>query len=149
MQELYDSDFIYKRHSPSYITNFLVITLASIFVSIVVAVFIEYESYNFYDITFIKENDMTYFIAYVSSDEVNFLVKNNYYIFENKKYEYKVDFIEEEIVADGFKFYKKVYIHNASNIDEDILIPNNVLKIKILKNRKRIINYLFDFLKGG
>lgn len=78
-------------------------------------------------------------------DHLDKITNNNELIIERKTFTYKIDKIDDYIYED--KLYKKVILV-VDNLDENILIDNNVIKIKIIIDKSTVFKYLQKTLKG-
>ena len=78
-------------------------------------------------------------------DHLDKITNNNELIIERKTFTYKIDKIDDYIYED--KLYKKVILV-VDNLDENILIDNNIVKIKIIIDKSTVFKYLQKTLKG-
>lgn len=78
-------------------------------------------------------------------DHLDKITNNNELIIERKTFTYKIDKIDDYIYED--KLYKKVILV-VDNLDENILIDNNVIKIKIIIDKSTVFKYLQKTLQG-
>lgn len=121
-------------------------TLIILFVFILLIIYSFNKNYEKYYTVVGCYNDSNVSL-YVEIDKINSIIKNNYLLIDNKKYEYIVYSIDEEIINDNNKNYQKVNI--KLNLDDKYRINNYLFEVKILKERKKVILYLKDILKGG
>lgn len=80
---------------------------------------------------------------FVQIDDIKYFTNNDKLIIDNLSYDYIVDRIDEEMYVDAsFNNYKYVYlkVKNLNNIN------NYVYEIKLVKDNKKIIEYLKEYL---
>lgn len=80
---------------------------------------------------------------FVQIDDIKYFTNNDKLIIDNLPYDYIVDRIDEEMYVDtSFNNYKYVYlkVNNLNNIN------NYVYEIKLVKENKKIIEYLKEYL---
>lgn len=99
---------------------------------------------NYYVTSGITKNEDLILIVPVSEIK-NITSKNTLYI-ENKKYFYKIEEIDEEIINDSTNLYKRVVI--KVNLKDRDFIDNNVIELKFIINEMTILEYISNFLKG-
>lgn len=105
---------------------------------------------TFLDVNFsVKMLDDKYYITtYIKNDDLNYLLQNNIYEFDNKKYEYKILRISDEKYVDNTNcVIKLVYID--TNLDSKYLIDNFNFSAKIKKDDKRAYEYIKSYFERG
>ena len=102
---------------------------------------IEYES--FYDITAIYNNSKVSLL--VNLNDLDNVLDNNYLILNNKKYNYYIESIDEDLLIDNNLNYKKININ--INLSKKYQVNNLILNFKKRKEKKKIIYYLKDLIR--
>lgn len=82
-----------------------------------------------------------YMEALVPAKEVIQITKQNKIIIDNKTYNYKIHKINNKIEYKNNKNYQKIYL-NIYNLDKTYLIDGYEMDVKILTEKKKIINYI-------
>ena len=79
----------------------------------------------------------------IRRDEIKYLINNNYLVCDNKKHQYMIKHISEErfLGKDG-RSYQYVYMDVKDFKD----INNYIYQVKVLKEEKKLIAYLKDYL---
>lgn len=124
-----------KLISEVFICNILILILLVVYV-------INNFTYTFY---FSQTSKMRYvdnkFLLVINTQISNIetITKNRKIIINNKEYMYCIEKIEDDIDYNGE--YQNIYL-KIYNLEDDYLIDNYRVDVKILKGRKKIIDYL-------
>ena len=102
---------------------------------------IEYES--FYDITAIYNNSKVSLL--VNLNDLDNVLDNNYLILNNKKYNYYIESIDEDLLIDNNLNYKKVNIN--IKLPKKYQINNLIINFRKRREKKKIIYYLKDLIR--
>lgn len=92
--------------------------------------------------TVIKEEDKYYLKCYIPFDSTKYITNNKTLKLDEKIYKYRISKIEEEYYTDNQNTYQ-IFVLDL-NLDEKDKHNNLVLKLKFLKENKRVIEYLKD-----
>ena len=118
-----------------------IILIMIIFIILLLSNTIEYES--FYDISAIYNNSkITLFVNLKDLDNV---LNNDYLVLDNKKYNYYINSIDEELLIDNTLNYKKVNIN--INLPKKYQINNLIINFRKRREKKKIIYYLKDLIR--
>lgn len=123
------------------INSSTIILFMIIIIFLLLSNIIEYES--FYDISAIYNNSkVTLFVNLKNLDNV---LNNDYLVLDNKKYNYYIHSIDENLLVDNNLNYKKVNI----NIDlpKKYQINNLIINFRKRREKKKIIYYLKDLIR--
>ena len=102
---------------------------------------LEYES--FYDISAIYNNSkITLFVNLKDLDNV---LDNDYLIIDNKKYNYYIESIDEDLLIDNNLNYKKININ--INLPKKYQINNLIINFRKRREKKKIIYYVKDLIR--
>lgn len=147
MNNSYDVEIVLNKMVPKIYS--LISILCIIFVLLII-IFLPFKyktylKYNFY----VCEIDNKYLLSsYLNNKELNNLINNNILIFNNKKYQYKIKYINEDnYVNSKNEITKLTYID--INLEDKYKINNYLITAKILKEDKKIFDYIIDYFKGG
>ena len=102
---------------------------------------IEYES--FYDITAIYNNSKVSLL--VNLNDLDNVLDNNYLILNNKKYNYYIESIDEDLLIDNNLNYKKVNIN--IKLPKKYQINNLIINFRKRREKKKIIYYVIDLIR--
>ena len=79
-------------------------------------------------------------------EDLKYILTNDQFIFNDKKYRYwNIRISEENYLDDKNNIVKLVYLE--SNLENIYLIDNYMISTKIKKEKKKIIYYLIDIFK--
>lgn len=139
MNELLDIEIILKRDKYSKIYNMGIIGVIIIGIFIILASIYDYRTYLVINGR-VVDNELELLIR---SDEVKYIVENNYLVVDHEKYEYKITRISDEFVTGiDNKIYQYVYLE----VNNTLKINNYLYQIRILKEEKKLIKYLKNYL---
>ena len=95
----------------------------------------------------VKKNDYSYDLCfYITKEDLKYILNNDPFIFNDKKYRYwNIRISEENYLDDKNNIVKLVYLE--SNLENIYLIDNYMISTKIKKEKKKIIYYLIDIFK--
>lgn len=139
MNEILDVEIILKKQKYSYIYNIGTILIIIILIFLYISVTYNYKTYYISKGT-MKNNQLE---LLVDINNIKYITNNQQLIIDDKIYTYKVEKISDDLYVDeSFNNYKYIYlkINNLNNLN------NYVYDLKILKEDKKIILYLKDYL---
>ena len=90
---------------------------------------------------FLNFESFYYLEVLIPVKEVKQITEQNQIIIDSQKYNYKVYKIENNVVYKDNQNYQKLYLE-VLNLDESYMINGYELDVKILKEKKKIIDYL-------
>ena len=141
MSDNIDEYIILSKKNYKKINSFTKILFIITFLILLLSNTIEYES--FYDISEIYNNSKVTLI--VALKDIDNILNNNYLVLENKKYNYYIESIDEDLLIDNNLNYKKI------NIDIDLpkkyQINNLIINFRKRREKKKIIYYLKDLIR--
>lgn len=139
MNDILDIEIILKKQNYGFIYNIgfslIVVLLIFLYVSFVY----EYKSYYISKGT-IQDGQL---VLLVNLDDLKYITSNNNLKIDSDNYKYIVDKISEELYVDEeLNNYKYVYlsVNNLNNIN------NYVYEVKLVKENKKIIKYLKEYI---
>ena len=139
MNDILDIEIILKKQKYHMIYNFGWILLIVLFVFIYVSCIYSYKKY--YVINGVMENG--FMKLFVELDDIKYITNNDILKTNSVAYKYHIKEIGEDLYVDNsFINYKYIYlkVDNLYNID------NYVYEIKLLKEEKKIIEYLKEYI---
>ena len=139
MNDILDIEIILKRQKYPFIYNAGIILIIIILIFTYVSFTYKYKTYYINNGT-VKNNQLEILI---NIQDLKYIKNNNMIKINDKLYKYNIVSIEEKIYTDkNFNNYKYIYL-KIDNLNE---IDNYVYEVKILKENKRIIEHLLDYL---
>ena len=102
---------------------------------------LEYES--FYDISAIYNNSKV--TLFVNLKDLDNVLDNDCLIIDNKKYNYYIESIDEDLLIDNNLNYKKITIN--INLPKKYQINNLIINFRKRREKKKVIYYLKDFIR--
>lgn len=87
-----------------------------------------------------SEDNSCYVRIYMPLDDVKYIVDNNTLYIDKKKYNYKIKSIDKEYLTDNLNTYEVILLD--INLPKKYCFQNLNLSLKIIKEDKRIIDYL-------
>lgn len=139
MNDILDIEIILKRKKYPIIYNIgIILTIIILTITYIIFTY-KYQTYYKSKAKMI-DNQLELLI---NIEDLKYINNNNIIIIDNKKYNYSLDSIDEQLYVDEtYKNYKYVYlkVNNLNNIN------NYVYEIKIPKENKIIAKYLKEYL---
>lgn len=102
----------------------------------------KYQTYNKTVAEVIYENNHYYIIIYLPKNDVKNIASNNILYIDKKEYNYDIVKIESEYFEDNTNNYQKITLD--IDLPSKYQINNLNLNIKLLKENKKIINYILN-----
>lgn len=135
-----DNKIILENKVEAYIYVYVMMVIILILSLIIFFMLFHYKTY--YDLkgTVINEDNIYLVEVYIPINKINYLVNNNELLINKKKYTYKITNISEEFLSDKISTYQIVRI--TLELPKEYQINNLTLKLKMLKEDKKIIDYL-------
>lgn len=138
------SEVILKRKIGPLMGVYVMIIIVIMLSLIIFFVLFHYKTYYFVKGTIVLEDNNYYTDVYVPIDDEVYITKNNVAIIDGKKYEYSIFDIAKEYYTDNNVTYQRIRL--KIGLSDYLKFNNLTVDLKILKEDKRIIDYL---LKGG
>lgn len=139
MNDILDIEIILKKQKYGFIYN------AGIIMIIIITIFLYISSIYKYKSYYITKGTVTdgYIKIIANIEDIKYFNSNNYIQINTINSKYTIAKIDEKLYVDeNFNNYKYIYL-KVENIKD---IDNYVYEIKLLKQNKRIIDYLKDYL---
>lgn len=102
---------------------------------------LEYES--FYDIIAIYDNSKVSLL--VNINDLNNVIDNDYLILDNRKYNYSIESIDEDLLIDNNLNYKKVNIN--IELPKKYQVNNLIINFKKSRGKKKIKRYVEELIR--
>lgn len=139
MNDILDIEIILKKQNYGFVYN-ISFSIISIFIIFLYITFVyDYKTYYINKGT-IQDGQL---LLLVNIDELKYITSNNILKINSDNYKYKVDKISEELYVDEkLNNYKYVYlkVNNLNNIN------NYVYEVKLVKENKKLIKYLKEYI---
>ena len=139
MNDILDIEIILKKQKYSKIYNIGMILLIILLIFIYVSFIYTYKTYYINKGTMIDGN----LKLLVNLDDIKYITSNNSLKIDNVYYEYQISKISEELYVDDYlNNYKYIYlkVNDLNNID------NYVYEIKLVKENRKLIEYLKEYI---
>lgn len=139
MNELIEVQIVLEKRKYPKIYNSGLYIIIILIIFIFVACFYNYKTYYVAN-SKIVNNKLE---LLVKIDDLKYVINNNFLITNDKVYKYEITNISNEIFIDeSYENYKYIYlnVYNLCNID------NYVYEVKIIKDNKKLIKYLKDYI---
>lgn len=114
-----------------------------IIISLILLLFNILEYTSFYDIQAIYNDSKV--TLFVNLNDLDNVLNNDYLILNNKKYNYFIESIDEELLIDNNLNYKKVIINII--LPKKYQVNNLVIKFRKKREKKKIIYYVKDLIR--
>ena len=136
-----DSYIILHRKTTLIIKIFiLIIFYIGIFVIWGINTFTYQTSFQFHS-KILKFNSYYFFEVLIPVKEVNEITKQNKIVIDDKTYFYQIYKIDPKVIYKNNKNYQKVYLE-IKNLEEEYLKDGYQIDVQIIKEEKKIIDYL-------
>lgn len=139
MNDILDIELILKKQKYGIIYHFSFILVIILLIFLYVSFIYKYKTYYITKGTMIDGQLM----LLVSIDDIEYINNNNTIKINSKYYQYQISKISEELYIDNNqKNYKYIYlkVNNLNNIN------NYVYEIKLVKENKRLIEYVKEYI---
>lgn len=103
-------------------------------------------NFDIYDSVVVKKED-DYYVQVLVPMDIQTFYENSEILVNDKKYTYEVVGIDENRVIYDNKQYKLVNI--CTNIDTKLLVENNYIKIKQIKEKQSVLKIILKRIKEG
>lgn len=140
MNNYIDSEIILERKVKPLVYVYIMIIVTIILSLIIFFLLFNYKTYYNINGVVVNENDNYYIKLYIPLDKINYIIKNNKLTINKKEYKYKIEKIEGEYFTDNITTYQIIYLE--TNISKKYKFNNLTLKIKFIKENKKIIDYI-------
>lgn len=124
----------------------LKIIIVFIVIFLIIIVNTKITNFDIYDSVVIKKED-DYYVQVLVPMDIQTFYENSEILVNDKKYTYEVVGIDENRVIYDNKQYKLVNI--CTNIDKKLLVENNYIKIKQVKENQSVLKIILKRIKEG
>jgi hypothetical protein len=139
MNEILDIEIILKKQKYPFVYNIGVIIIIILLIFLYVSFTYSYKTYYITKGT-IKDN---YLELIVNITDMKYITNNNIVTIDNKLYHYSINKISEDLYVDElYNNYKNIYL----KVDDLYNVNNYVYEIKLVKENKKLIEYLKDYV---
>ena len=142
MNKYIDNEIILQRKVEPLIYTYIMIIIVTMLSLIIIFTIFNYKTYYNTKGTIISEEGTYYLEVYLPISKISLIVNNHEIVIDNKKYKYKIMNIDGEYFTDNIDTYQIVKL--KVSLPSKYKLNNLVLNLQILKEDKRIIDYLFN-----
>ncbi|MDO5569333.1 MAG: hypothetical protein Q4G04_04400 [bacterium] len=136
--------FMFTKDKKNTIYKFSYCLILMMIIGIVIMFTFDYQSYYQTQLEVIKEENDYKFKLLIRQKDLETITLHNKFILNNEVYTYTLLQIDENCLIDEFgECYRVVYIDTM--INNDYLINNNVIDIKVESTKQKIYSYLLNF----
>lgn len=122
-----------------YIMLIITITLSLI----IFLMLFNYKTYYEVSSVVAKEEDNYYLTCYVPISDIKYINNNNTLLINRKKYKYNIVLIDDNYYFQNMETY--IVVKLEVKLEEKYKYNNLVLKIKLLKGDKKLVDYIINF----
>ncbi len=87
-----------------------------------------------------------YVSIYVSLNELDSIVNNNYVYIDDTQYAYTIIDIKKDVISNNDSYYQEVWLD--VNISDKTLVNNRLIEVKFILDRESVFSYFLNFIKG-
>ena len=140
MNRYIDSEIILTRKIKYIVYVYVMIIIIMLLSLIIAFMLLDYKTYYKLRGLVIENNNSYYIKLYIPLDNIKYITNNNIIIIDNKKYYYQIREIDSEYFIDNITTYQIVTI--SLDIPSKYKYNNLTLSLKVLKEDKRVIDYI-------
>ena len=140
MNKYIDTEIILNRKIEPYVYVYIMIIIVISLSLIMLLVIYHYKTYYKVKGIITKEEDNYYIRIYIPLEDIKYLTNNNYIIIDNKNYTYNIISLDKEYYQNELNTYQVIKIE--LNIPDNYKYDNLTLDLKLLKEDKRVIDYI-------
>lgn len=137
-----DNEIILNRKIRPLVYVYIMILIINILSLIIIFMLFNYKIYYYINGTIINEEDNYYLKCYIPIDDIKYITSSEYLIIDNESYKYSIYNINEEYFSDNNNTYQEIILN--INLDDKYKYNNLILNLKLLKENKRVIEYIKD-----
>lgn len=135
-----DSEIILKRKVTPIVYVYVMIIIIIVLSLIMLLILYHYKTYYTISGVVIEEDDTFYIQSYVPIDNAKYLLDNNELEINNVYYKYRIKKIDNDYFVSDNKVCQIINID--INIPANYRYNNLTLSLKVLKEDKRVIDYI-------
>lgn len=135
-----DNEIILNRKIRPLVFIYIMVVIISSLSLIIIFMLFHYKIYYFFKGNIIMEEDNYYLKCYIPTSDIKYITSNNTLIIDKKLYKYEVIKISEDYFSDNNITYQEIILEIS--LDDEYKYNNLMLELKILKDDKRIIDYI-------
>ena len=135
-----DSEIILQRKISSIVYVYIMIIIVIVLSLIIFFMLYRYRTYYTIKGIVTKEEENCYILLYVPLDYIMYITNNHVVIIDKKEYDYEIVYIDSEYFTDNLTTYQVIKIN--LNLEKKYQFNNLTLKLKFIKDDKKIIDYI-------
>lgn len=135
-----DNEIILNRKIRPLVFIYIMVVIISSLSLIIIFMLFHYKIYYLFKGNIIMEEDNYYLKCYIPISDIKYITSNSTLIIDKKLYKYEVVKISEDYFSDNNITYQEIILEIS--LDDEYKYNNLMLELKILKDDKRIIDYI-------
>lgn len=140
MNNYIDNEIIMQRKISPIVYVYIMIIIVIFLSLIIFFILFHYKTYYRINGIVIEEESNFYIKTYVPLDDLKYITKNDSLFINNEEYKYKIISIDDEYFTDNITTYQVLKIE--VEFPKKYKFNNLNLKLKLIKDNKRIIDYI-------
>lgn len=140
MNNYIDSEIILHRKINYIVYIYIMIIIIIVLSLIILSMLSNYKIYYKVKGIVEKEENNYSIEIYIPLEDTKYIIKNDYLIINKEKYKYQIKDINSEYVTDNITTYQIITLD--LNLPNKYKYNNLILNIKVIKENKKIIDYL-------
>ncbi len=140
MNNYIDSEIILHRKINYIVYIYIMIIIIIVLSLIILSMLSNYKIYYKVKGIVAKEENNYSIKIYIPLEDTKYIIKNDYLIINKEKYKYQIKDINSEYVTDNITTYQIITLD--LNLPNKYKYNNLILNIKVIKENKKIIDYL-------
>ncbi len=136
-----DTYILLNKKQSFIIKIFIYIIIFFTFLVFYILFSLNYTSYFYSNSNIVYKDNDYYLKIVVNPKDIHTVLNNNIIIINNKKYMYQIYKIDSSDVNNNYNSKEIIYL-NIFNLEKYYYVNNNELSIKIVRDKKVLIDYL-------
>lgn len=137
MNKYIDSEIILSRKIKYFVYVYILIIIIIMLSLITMSMIFKYKLYYKVKAIVAEDNNLK---VYIPLNDIKYILKNDYLFIDNKKYKYNIKEINKEYLTDNMTTYQVIILELS--LPSEYKYQNLTLDIKLIKENKKIINYI-------
>lgn len=142
MLDIKDYLLEYERKIPNILVSWIVILSFIIIIGLIINS--TFKIVDYYKVEGIVKNSEL--ILVLPLKKIDYIIDNNYVYIDDKKYNYSVKSLSEDIINNNNEFYQEVILD--IDLKDKNFIDNKIVSSKFIINKKTILIYIYNLFKG-
>lgn len=140
MNEYIDNQIVLNKKITPLVYVYIMIIIIISFSLIIIFMLFHYKTYYIIKGMVINEEDNYYIKCYIPISDIKYITSSDNLLVDKKVYKYNIKRINEEYYTDNSNTYQEVILD--IELQSNYKYNNLVLDLKLLKENKRVIDYI-------